>query len=82
MNIEQFESPPPSMIPNGLGDKISSDKYRVRYYNADLSDLEQMTMLEDILTNGLDGKRIVILEKDKYSFQDRYFVVVTYLEQR
>lgn len=81
MNIEQFESPPPGILP-GDNKGITSANYRVRYYTANLSDLEQITMLEDILTRSLDGKNIVVIDKDKYSFQNNYFVVVTYLEKR
>ncbi len=86
MNIEQFtgsETSLPGMISEGKNSGVvSSEKYAVRYYVANLSDMTMISELERILTKGLDGNQIVILEKDKYSFQDQYFVVVTYLEKR
>ena len=85
MNLEDFsnfETGTPNMIPGKGEAMINSEKYRIRYYRADVTDLQEISELERILTEGLDGKNIVILEKDKYSFQDRYFVVVTYLEKR
>jgi hypothetical protein len=82
MNIEQFESPMPGMIPSASSGAVSSSKYRVRCLKADISDFEGVTQLEDILTRGLDGKDIVIVEKATHAFNESYWVIVTYLEKR
>lgn len=79
-NPENFEQSMPGMLSSSS--EVTSDKYRIRCKVADMTNLEDLLHVEDILTSGLDGKNIVILEKDKYSFQDRYFVVVTYLEKK
>ena len=82
MNIESMETAMPGMLSNKDSGKIDSSKYRIRCVRADISDAGELLALEEIMTQGLDGKDIVIIEKDKYSFQDRYFIVVTYLEKR
>ncbi len=86
MNIEQFtggENSLPGMISDSKNNGvITSEKYTVKCYLANLTDLTQLLELERILTKSLDGKDIVVIDKDKYSFQDRYYVVVTYLEKR
>lgn len=85
MNIENFtENSLPGMVPGtkAANGGVSSENFAVKFYHANLMDISQVSELERILTRGLDGKDIVIIEKDKYSFQENYFVVVTYLEKR
>lgn len=77
-----FETSTPEMIPTTTNSGVSSSNYRIRCIVCNLTDIGETAILEDILTKGLDGKEIVILEKDKYSFQNNYFMVVTYLEKR
>lgn len=57
-------------------------KYRTRYLKADLSDPSQLTELENTETECLLGERLVLLSKDKYSFKENFYVVLTYLERR
>jgi hypothetical protein len=56
-------------------------KYRVRYGKYDLDDMGAVADLENIETAGLTGTDIVVLNKDKFVFMDRYLMVVTYLEK-
>ena len=55
-------------------------KYRVRYGKYDLDDMGAVSELEIIETQGLAGKEIVVLNKDKFTFMDKYIMIVTYLE--
>ena len=84
MNIETLnETALPGMLSGSKQQPaVTSENFAVRYYQANLSDLAQVGVLENLLTQGLDGKNVVILEKDKYSFQDQYYVVITYLEKK
>jgi hypothetical protein len=54
--------------------------YRVRYGKYDLDDMGAVAELELVETRGLAGKEIVVLNKDKMGFMDKYFLIVTYLE--
>lgn len=84
MNTERLEElPMPGLTkPSGAGGVVTSTTHSVRCLLTDLTDDTQVVILEELLTRSLDGKDIVLLDKDKYSFQDRYYVVVTYLEKR
>lgn len=61
---------------------MSASNYRMRYLRVDLGDPGDLGTLEDIMTKGLDGQDIVILGTKDYTFQDRFFMVVTYAEKR
>lgn len=60
---------------------FDSNGFRVRYGKYDLDDLGAIAELEIVETKGLKGVEIVVLSKDKFTFMDRYFLVVTYLER-
>jgi hypothetical protein len=55
--------------------------YRVRYGKFDLDDMGAMAELEIIETKGLKAEEVVVLQKDKFTFMDKYFMIVTYLEK-
>lgn len=55
-------------------------KYRVRYTKLDMDDLGSLAELEIIETKGLKGEEIVVLNKTGWSFLDKYFMIITYLE--
>ncbi len=56
-------------------------KYRVRYGKYDLDDMGAVADLEIIETAGLAGIDIVVLNKDKFTFLEKYYLVMTYLEK-
>lgn len=60
---------------------IDPNGFRVRYGKYDLDDMGAIAELEIVETRGLFGKDIVVLSKDKFTFMDKYFLVVTYLER-
>ena len=79
MKIETFNMP-------GFGAGVSNEqfdtsKYQVRYGKYCIGDPEATADLESIETRGLKGVDIVILNKEKFTFMDQYFLVVTYLER-
>ena len=81
--IEQYENSIPGMFSaNSAEMGVTSAKYRMRILKADVSDLEDLCLLEDILTRGIDGKDIVIMDKATHAFNESYWVIITYLEKR
>lgn len=56
-------------------------KYRVRYIKVDFDSPEALADLELLETDGLTGVDIVILNKNTFTFMDKYIMVVTYLEK-
>lgn len=85
MKIDELDDNNGQGVPgfNGKGTEFSPKDYRVRYYKADLDDPGCVAMLEKIETDSLkEDKRVLLLSKDKFSFQTGYFIVVSYLEHR
>lgn len=72
-------------LPGFGGGASASDmdpkKFRVRYGKYDLDDMGAIAELELVETRGLFGVDIVVLNKDKMAFMDKYFLIVTYLER-
>ena len=66
-------------ISNMTSDSVKG--YVVKFFKADIDDLEDVTMLQEIETRGLQGKDVVILEHDKFVFMERYFILVKYMEK-
>lgn len=73
----------PSTFP-GFGPKkaesVDLNDYGVRYAKIDMDDAGSRTELELLETKAIQNRGIVILTKDKYTFMDKYFVIVSYLE--
>lgn len=65
---------------NSADTNFDPTNYRVRYGKYDLDDMGAMAELELVETRGLVAKEIVVLTKDKMSFMDKFFVIITYLE--
>lgn len=72
-----------SMFP-GFGpkkiDEGDYNNYKVRYAHIDMMDVGSRTELEIIETKAIKGQGVIVLTKDKYTFMDKYFMVVSYLE--
>ncbi len=78
MKVENISIP-------GFGQQTNSGKfdplkYRVRYGKYDMDDMGAVSELEIVETKGLTGIEIVVLNKDKYTFLEKYIMVVCYLE--
>ncbi len=71
-------------LPGFGGGQAANDfdptKYRVRYSKIDMDDPGSVAELEILETQGLKGTETVILSKDKFTFMDKYFLIVCYLE--
>lgn len=79
INIEDIGMPTHGKSQAG---SLDPKDYRVRYFKADISDAGDLGTLELIETEALEGTDKILLSKDKFSFQDNFFVVITYLEKR
>lgn len=78
MKVENLSMP--GFGPKGGNTNFDPLKYRVRYGKYDMDDMGAIAELEIIETKGLAATEIVVLNKDKYTFLEKYFLVVTYLE--
>lgn len=74
----------------GISSKIGGKKnafgnYTVKYLKADFSEPADMLDLQNIETRALHSKagdeEIVLLDKDKFTFMDKYFIILKYLEK-
>lgn len=71
------ESPMPGMSsqPNPAID------YNVKYMKIDLDDPGDKMDLQDIETRALRDAGVQILTRDKFTFMDRYFMIISYMER-
>ena len=67
------------------GNSAVLSNYVVKYYKADLGEPADMMELCHIETRALHSKpgseEVVLVEKDKYTFMDKYFIILKYLEK-
>ncbi len=61
-------------------DSMDLSNYRVRYSKIDTDDPGSIAELEILETKGLAGKEIVVLKKESWTFMDKFFILVSYLE--
>lgn len=71
----------PGFGPGNSDAKFDPLNYRVRYGKYDLDDMGSVSELELVETAGLAAVDIVVLTKDKFTFMDKYYMIVTYLEK-
>lgn len=55
--------------------------FRVRYLKVDFDEASDLLELEALETRGIRGEDVVILNKDKFTFMQKYFLIVAYLEK-
>jgi hypothetical protein len=79
MAIKTEELALPSFGPTP-SDELSD--YEVKYFKANVDEPVERAELSIIETKGLKGTDVVILSKDKFTFMDKYFVIVQYMEKR
>lgn len=60
--------------------EFDGTKYKVRYSKIDLSDAGSIAELEILETKALHNDGVFILNKDKFTFMDKYFIIIAYLE--
>jgi hypothetical protein len=61
-------------------DENDFKNYRVRYALIDVMDPGSRAELEIVETKAVQGKGVVVLTKDTYTFMDKFFIVISYLE--
>lgn len=69
----------PGFVPSKPG--FEADKHRVRYLKVDLDDLAALSELEILETKVLQGRDVYVLDKTKYSFMDKMYILVQYVEK-
>ena len=77
LKVEELAAP--SFGPSA---NIDASKYAIKYIKVNLDDPGERTELELLETHGVrDNEEIVILSIDKFTFMDKYIVVMKYLEK-
>ena len=78
MDLQNFVMP-------AISERVNTSKalqdYSVKYFKADMDDQGDILELQRIETEGLKGDNIVLLSKDKFTFMDHYFIVISYMEK-
>lgn len=74
----------PVTIPGFVPDSnkaFDASKHRVRYSKIDLDDLGSIAELEILETKALRNDGVYILNKEKFPFMDKVFIIVQYIEK-
>jgi hypothetical protein len=75
------EYPVPGMGTN-MNNKSDLEGYSFKCMKADMDDLAQMSEYQNIITRGLTGgDDIRILARNSFTFLERMFLIVDYLEK-
>jgi len=56
--------------------------YAVRYLKANLDEVDQRMELELLETRGIGGNEVVTLQRQNFTFMDKFFIIVQYLEKK
>lgn len=75
---EDITLPSYGTIPKNL----QIENYTVKYIKVDMDQPTNVRQLEDIETRGLAGEEIVLITTDKFTFMEKYFIVLKYLEKK
>lgn len=80
MLTEEFSLPP---MADGLKNSSTGDmsNYSVKYIKADIDDVGDVMMLQEIETRGIRGTDVILLSREKHTFLAQYFIVLQYLER-
>jgi hypothetical protein len=70
----------PGFGPSGPG-AVEYKKFSVKYAKIDFDDPASLAELEDLETKALRDEGIYVLTKDKFTFMDKYFLIVSYMEK-
>ena len=72
----------PGMLPTAeFNDEISAN-YTVKYFRGDLDEVPDVLELQRIETVGLKGDEIILCDRQTYSFEGRFFVVLRYYQKK
>lgn len=72
-------------MPGVMPAKNSLSKYVVKYYKANTDEPADMLKLSEIETMAIHSNPanadVVLMSTDKFTFMDKYFIVIKYLER-
>ena len=72
----------PTMLPERQYEDEIAANYTVKYFRADLDEPSEILELQRIETIGLKGDDVVLTDRQTYSFEGRFFVVLRYYQKR
>ena len=61
--------------------QMDMSNFHVKYLKLDVDDPVALNELESLETKGLLGTTTIILKKESWTFMDKFFMLVTYLEK-
>lgn len=61
--------------------KNEANDYNIKYLKVDLDDASGIVDLQDIETRALRDAGVQIMTRDKFTFMDRYFMIISYMER-
>lgn len=70
----------PGFVPDS-NKTFEAEKHRVRYSKIDMDDLGSIAELEILETRALRNQGVYILSKEKFTFMDKIFLLVQYIER-
>lgn len=79
IKVENIETMPGFSLKKGRDDDFS--RGGVRYSKIDLDDPGSRTELEILETRALRDEGITLLTKEKFTFMDKFFIIVSYFEE-
>ena len=79
--IVKIDGNMPSFGLSNSKDIFDTSKWKVRILKVDLDDPEQLLQLEDIETKSIRSEGILVVSTDKFTFMDKMFIVLRYMEQ-
>lgn len=68
-------------ITKKLSESSAMDNYTVHWKKFDLSDEASILELSLVETRALKGDEVIIISSDKFTFMDRYFVIIKFMEK-
>lgn len=73
----------PGILPTyNESDNYIADNYTVKYFRGDLDEPGEVAELQRIETISLKGDDYVLCDRQTYSFEGRFFVVLRYYQKR
>lgn len=70
-------------MPGGFDETLDMKEYQVKYLKVNMDSAGEVNYLEALETKAILGDGdIAIVSRDKFSFQDEFFVVLCYLERK
>ena len=71
----------PGFGPSTISEGLDLMKYKVRYSKIDLDDMGSIAELEILETRAIRNQGIFILSKERFTFLEKMYIVVGYLEE-